>query len=115
MDWQSSTAQIGRYFKSENSGLHSDAIFSLTIDDDKTIWLGFYDSFLSNFDISLGKVIKTYNLSNTGIIHNMVGSIAEDDHLNKWISSNGSLAKFDGKEWFIYDTTNFDLIGFIIY
>ena len=97
-------------FNSENSGLHTNSIFSLEIDDDKIIWLGFYDSLLAKFNISERKVIKTYNLSNTGIKYNRVESIAEDSYSNRWVSSYSSLAKFDGKGWFVYDKTNLDLL-----
>ena len=60
---------------------------------------------------------STYDTLNSGLPSNTVVDIAEDSEGNKWIATNyfftgsgwikeGGLAKFDGSNWIVYDTSN---------
>ena len=96
-------------YNGENSELPSNVLLSLEIDG-QFIWIGHLENYLSKFDLVSKEVIKTYELSNSSITNNRVESIAEDSNSNIWISSYYSLSKYNGKEWFAYDTTNFELL-----
>ena len=98
-----------KVFNTENNSLPSNIILSLGMDEG-ILWIGYLENYLSNFDIFSETLIKNYELSATGIRHNRVETIAEDNHSYKWISSYSSLAKFDGKNWIVYDKSNFDLL-----
>ena len=48
-----------------------------------------------------------YDDTNTKLPYKQVSSIAIDSSGNKWIGTNGGgLAKFDGKKWKVFNTSN---------
>jgi hypothetical protein len=47
-----------------------------------------------------------YDTSNSGLPNNDINSIAIDGSGNKWIGTNGGLAKFDGVTWTVYNVKN---------
>ena len=48
-----------------------------------------------------------YNTSNSGLPSDTVNAIAIDGNGNKWIGTyDRGLAKFDGTNWTVYDTSN---------
>jgi ligand-binding sensor domain-containing protein len=47
-----------------------------------------------------------YNLSNSGLPHNLVLALAIDGSDNIWIGTWGGLTKFDGSNWTVYNTSN---------
>jgi len=47
-----------------------------------------------------------YDTTNSGLPKNDINAIAIDAGGNKWIGTNGGLAKFDGAHWTIYSSSN---------
>jgi len=47
-----------------------------------------------------------YNSSNSGLPNNNIFFINRDTGKNKWIGTQGGLAKYDGNRWIIYTSMN---------
>lgn len=52
---------------------------------------------------------QVLNTSNSGLPHNTVNHIIQDNEGNYWIATLGGLAKYDGSNWTIYNTSNSNL------
>ena len=98
-------------YNTSNSGLPDNHVSSLAIDGSGNKWIGTWDG-LAKFD---GTNWTVYNTSNSGLPDNWVSSLAIDGSGNKWIGTGGwrfdyswggGLAKFDGSNWTVYDTSN---------
>lgn len=106
-----------------NSGLPSQWIYCLTIDESNTKWIGShtYLGFGGHQGDGLTKYDNTqwsiYDTLNSGLPSNSVNDIVLDSEGNKWIATllwwepgeNGGLAKFDGLNWTVYDTSNSEI------
>jgi hypothetical protein len=77
------------------------------MDDSGNVWLGTWGG-VSKFD---GISWTIYNDSNSGLIYDMVWSIAIDSSNNKWFATWNGVSKFDGINWTTYQTYNSGLIS----
>ncbi len=92
-----------------NSGLPSNKITALAIDNNGNKWIG-----AATFSgPSGGGLVKfdnqtwmLYNSTNSGLPYNYVTCIAFDINGDKWIGTQWGLAKFDGLNWTKYDQWN---------
>ncbi len=73
------------------------------------IWVG-TEGGLVKVNNTTGETVF-YNKIISGLPDNMVNTIAIDAVGNKWIGTNGGLAKFDGINWFVYNASNSGLPG----
>jgi len=94
--WESYT------YKTNNSGLPSNSINYVAIDNTNNKWIGHPTQGLTKFD---GLNWTNYNTTNSGIPDNWVSYMAFDDSDNIWFASNG-LTKFDGSNWVNYNSSN---------
>ena len=94
--WESYT------YKTNNSGLPSNSVNYVAIDNTNNKWIGHPTQGLTKFD---GLNWTNYNTTNSGIPDNWVSYIAFDDSDNIWFASNG-LTKFDGSNWVNYNSSN---------
>jgi ligand-binding sensor domain-containing protein len=89
-----------------NSDVDQEGFNSLEIDDDGIVWLGkFIVPSLYRFD---GTNWKKYEISNSGLLSNLVKSSFPDARGNRWItdwSQPNQLIRFDGTRWEYHDTT----------
>ena len=108
-------------YRVTNCGLPSDMIFSIAIDDSDVKWIGSHDyggfgshsgSGLTRFD---GNTWVVYDTVNSGIPGNSVVGTALDSQGNLWVAiedhwtgddwiPQGSVARFDGADWTVYNT-----------
>ena len=101
-------------YNTSNSGLPNNYVNAIAIDGQGNKWIGTYGGGLAKFD---GVNWTVYNTSNSGLPDNRVNAIAIDGQGNKWIGTYGidnkfmgvvfgGLAKFDGVNWTVYNTSN---------
>jgi ligand-binding sensor domain-containing protein len=100
-------------YNTSNSGLPDDDVNAIAIDGRGNKWIGTHGGGLAKFD---GVNWTVYNTSNSGLPSNNVRAIAVDGQGNKWIGTEsywngstyvgGGLAKFDGVNWTVYNTSN---------
>ncbi len=85
-----------------NDGLPSNTIGCIYKDSRGLLWIG-TDAGLVCYD---GTTYKVYN-ETTGLKHDNIWSIVEDEQHNLWLSLYGNgLAKFDGRIFIYFDKTN---------
>jgi len=90
-------------YNSSNSGLVTDMINCLAIDESGVKWIGTLSSGLIKFnDLSWEKI----NTSSSGLPSNDIECVTVDAAGNKWIGTSEGLAIFDGSNWVVYDTLN---------
>ena len=99
-------------YNTSNSGLPSNYVQAIAIDRQGNKWIVLWDA-LAKFD---GVKWRVYNISNSGLPSSRLTSLAIDQEGNIWVgtepySSGGTwvgcgLAKFDGANWTVYNTSN---------
>jgi len=77
-------------YNKANSGLPSNVIFAIAIDEQGNKWIGTYEGGFVKFD---GVNWTVYNTSNSGLPSNNVRAIAIDSQGNKWIGTGKGLVK----------------------
>ena len=99
-------------FTTRNSGLVSDNVTSVTIDNSDRVWVtyvtggGFSASGVTVFD---GNTWTTFTTDNSGLISNEVTAVAFDSENRAWFGTRHGISIFDGKEWIYLSTQE---IGF---
>ena len=93
---------IKTFYLQSNSGMPSNAVYSIVIGENGTKWIG-TDKGLVKTD---GTNWTVYDTSNSGLPSNRVSSICIEENDIKWIGTNEGLAEFDGINWTIYNTSN---------
>ena len=96
-----------------NSGLPSQYIHAMAEDKEGNIWIATGDKGVCKFD---GATWTKYDTLNSGLPGNIVLAAVADDKGNMWFGfyqghstityKNGSVAKFDGKTWTVYNSNN---------
>jgi ligand-binding sensor domain-containing protein len=100
-------------YNRSNSGLPSNTVYAIAIDEQGNKWIGTEWGGLAKFD---GINWTVYNTSNSGLRSNTVYAIAIDGQGNKWIGTwGGGLAKFDGVRWTVYNISNSGLPSSTVY
>jgi ligand-binding sensor domain-containing protein len=101
-------------YDTSNSDLPHNYVNCIAIDDSGKVWVG-TDGGLAVFN---GSSWTIYNRSNSGLPWDIVSCIAIDQFDDKWIGTGGpwaarysnrsgkGLAKYDGSNWTVYDTSN---------
>ncbi len=92
-------------YNTTNSGMPSNTITSLAVEDSGIIWVG-TDNGLIKFD---GQNWITFDTSNSKIPSNNIFSIAIDNNNIIWIGTDNGLGKFDGNNWYNYNSNNSSL------
>ena len=109
-------------FNKSNSGLPSNSVSCIVIDEFGNKWIGTQPEYnsstndhegggLAKFD---GTNWTIYNESNSEIPDNWVQCLVIDLFNNKWIGTIGGLVKLDGTEWTIYDESNSGLPSSVV-
>lgn len=94
-------------YTNSNSGLTSDLIETIAIDNNGDKWIGTYFGGVSRFD---GNNWTGYLTWNSGLPYDLIYSIGVDNNGDKWIATfGGGVARFDGSNWSVYNTLNFGL------
>ena len=106
-----------RVYNTRNSGLPDDNVWCLAVDLQGNLWIGTWGGGLAKFDgenwIVYKPIIDTNITSPPVMWESHVWSIAIDPWQNVWVgiynpwgTKYGGLAKFDGKDWKVYDVNN---------
>ena len=101
-------------FNTENSGLASDAVGSVTFDAQGVAWIGHsyphYHSAaveggrgLSRFD---GTDWTVFTTETSGMPQDHVLDVAFDSYGIRWAATSGGLMGYDGAEWMLYNSEN---------
>ena len=91
-------------FDSANSILPNSPILSIAVDNKGNKWLGTACKGLIKFDDVNWTL---FNINNSPLPSDSVTALAVDKDNIIWIGTEKGLAKYDGKKWFIYDSTNY--------
>jgi ligand-binding sensor domain-containing protein len=99
-------------YNSSNSGLPGNYVQAIAIDRQGNKWIVLWGA-LAKFD---GVKWRVYNISNSGLPSSRLTSLAIDQEGNIWVGTEpygsggtwvgGGLAKFDGANWTVYNTSN---------
>lgn len=94
-----------------NSGISSNNLTAITIDQNNVKWIGSLDKGLIRYDeISFIK----YDMTNSSIPSNRINCIAIDNQNRVWVGTDFGIGIFDGSSWIIYDRNNSGLTSEII-
>jgi len=94
-----------------NSGIQSNLLTAIAIDQDGVKWIGSFDEGLISYnDIEF----INYNENNSPLPGNIINSISVDNMNKKWIGTNFGIVVFDGTNWTIYNRDNSGLSSEII-
>lgn len=103
----------GRLFThlTEHEGLSNSRVMSILEDRDGNFWFGTFGGFVTKLSYQTvngtPKAFFSYLGEKEGIPHNRVYSIIQDRLGNLWFGTDGGgLAKYDGKNMYIYTTSN---------
>jgi hypothetical protein len=86
-----------------NSGIPSNQLTAITIDEMNIKWIGSLDKGLIKYD-EVNFVY--YNTSNSSMPSNIVNCIAVDNLNKVWVGTNEGIGVFDGNVWTIYNHNN---------
>ena len=102
-----------REFLAENSGLPSNNVNVICVDNDGNIWIGTEDAGVAKFD---GTTWIVYNTSNSPLPENNVYSIGFDKNGNSWFGTHSKgVARLNNTVWEVYNTQNSDLPNDSVY
>ncbi|HQI39936.1 MAG: hypothetical protein B6D44_01615 [Ignavibacteriales bacterium UTCHB2] len=99
-------------YQVSNSGIASNTLSSIAIDNFGTKWIGSLDKGLIKFD---EVEFVNYNTSNSGIPSNRVLTVETDQQNNVWVGTQNGIGKFDGANWTVYNKNNSGLLSNEIY
>lgn len=90
-------------FQVFNSGLISNNLKCVTVDQNNYKWIGTIDKGIMKFD---GENFKLFNTSNSDIPSNRINTIEIDSNNNIWVGSNNGVGIFNGSIWTNYNKSN---------
>ena len=90
-------------YDSTNSILPNSPILSIKIDKNGNKWIGTACRGLIKFNDTEWTL---YNTKNSKLPSDSINALAVDKENRIWIGTDKGLAKYDGKSWVIYDSTN---------
>ncbi|MCW3083846.1 MAG: hypothetical protein JWP12_1212, partial [Bacteroidetes bacterium] len=79
-------------YTTTNSGISTDKIFTVNVDQHNTLWVGGATGGASSFD---GTNWTVYNTSNSPMPYNIITAIEVDKFNNKWISTGNGVVVFN--------------------
>jgi len=86
-----------------NSGIQSNSLISIAIDNNNVKWIGTLDRGLIKYD---GVNFINYNKSNSQIPGDRVNCVTIDDRNRVWVGTDDGIAIFDGNSWIVYNESN---------
>lgn len=98
-------------FQTFNSGIQSNILTSIAIDNNNVKWIGSTDKGLIKFD-ELSFI--NYDLTNSAIPGNQINCIAIDNQNRIWVGTNFGIGIFDGIGWSVFNRQNSGLTSEII-
>jgi hypothetical protein len=98
-------------FQVFNSGIQSNLLTAITIDNNNVKWIGSLDKGLISYNET---EFKNYNESNSPIPSNRINCLSADINNKIWIGTDFGLAVFDRSSWTIYTNANSGLTANII-
>lgn len=90
-------------YNTSNSGIPTDELTSLAIDNNGIKWMGTWGLGLIRFD---EKEWKLFDVSNSQICSNYINKIEIAPDNSLWIGTDRGLSIFDGTTWKTYNTAN---------
>jgi ligand-binding sensor domain-containing protein len=113
MDWNITVEDLLKFdgvnwtvYNTSNSGLpYNELVNAIAVDGQGNKWIGTW--MVEGLQSLMELIGQFITHSNSGLPDNYVYAIAIDGQGNKWIGTNGGgLAKFDGVNWTVYNTSN---------
>ncbi|GAA4433729.1 hypothetical protein GCM10023188_23660 [Pontibacter saemangeumensis] len=95
-------------FNTSNSGLPTDFVNVLAIDNSSNIWIGTFDKGVVKYD---GTHWTQYNTSNSPLPNDSVSSISVDNLNRIWIGTKRGVAMLDQQTWKTYNASNSGMKG----
>jgi len=86
-----------------NSGIQSNLLYPIVIDDNNIKWIGTVDIGLIKFDEAN---FINYNTGNSQIPGNRVNCLNVDNQNRIWVGTDKGIGIFDGSSWIIYNSSN---------
>ncbi len=95
-----------------NSGIQSNSLTAIAIDNNNVKWIGSLDKGLIRYDeISF----INYNMTNSSIPSNRINCITIDNQNRIWVGTDFGIGVFDGSSWIIYNRNNSGLSPELVY
>lgn len=98
-------------FQIFNSGIHSNSLTAISIDNNNVRWIGSLDKGLIKFDEI---IFMNYDITNSAIPANKINCIAVDLQNRVWVGTDFGIGIFDGSGWITYNRNNSGLTSEII-
>jgi len=86
-----------------NSGINSNNLTAITIDQNNVKWIGSLDKGLIRYD-ELG--FNNYDKTNSSIPSNKINCISIDNQNRVWVGTDFGIGIFDGSSWVTYNRNN---------
>ena len=90
-------------FQVSNSGIVSNNLKAIAVDQNNYKWISAIDKGLLKFD---GSNFILFNTANSGIPSNRINSISVDNNNNVWLGTNNGIGIFNGINWTNYNNSN---------
>ncbi|MDY0082354.1 MAG: PEGA domain-containing protein [Ignavibacteriaceae bacterium] len=90
-------------YQVSNSGLTSNILSSIAVDNFGNKWIGSMDKGLIKYD---DVEFVNYNTANSGIPGNRVLTVEVDQFNIVWVGTQNGIGRFDGTNWTVYNTSN---------
>ena len=98
-------------YQTFNSGIQSNILNSIAIDQKSVKWIGSLDVGVIKYD---GITFTNYSKSNSSIPDNRINCINVDNQNKIWVGTDLGLGIFDGNSWIVYTQRNSGLRSNII-
>ncbi len=86
-----------------NSGIQSNSLSAIAVDNNNVKWIGSFDNGLIRFD---ELSFTNYNSLNSAIPSNIINCVSVDKLNNVWVGTDKGIGVFNGSSWIIYDVNN---------
>lgn len=90
-------------FQVINSGIQSNLLYPILIDNYNNKWIGTFDAGLIKYD---EKTFINYNMNNSQIPGNRVNCLNVDGQNRIWVGTDKGIGIFDGNSWIVYNRNN---------
>jgi streptogramin lyase len=90
-------------YKTFNSGIQSNSLTAIIIDNMNNKWIGTLDAGLIKYD---EQVFTNYNTSNSSIPANKINCIQTDNQNRTWVGTDFGIGIFDAGSWTVYNRNN---------
>lgn len=94
-----------------NSGIQSNSLTTITVDNNGVKWIGTINSGLISYDENN---FINYNAANSSLPNNKINSLILDNQNRVWAGTDGGIGIFDGNSWIVYNSGNSGLTSNLI-